>query len=97
MFASEPAIKITRILMNCGWLLYDMRDDAKLFDLMHSLLTHLGLDWQTVDMKWLEVYELTAWNFINYGQVKKAVSLLEQVVKIREQTLAIDSVVVILI
>jgi hypothetical protein len=84
MFASEPAIKITCILMNCGWLLYDMRDDAKLFVLMHRLLTHLGLDQQTVDRRWLDVYELTAWNFINYGQVKKAVSLLEQVVKIEQ-------------
>jgi tetratricopeptide (TPR) repeat protein len=90
MFASEPAIKITSILIKCGRLLYDMRDDAKVVVLMRSLLTHLGLDWQTVDRRWLEVYELTASNFINYGQVKKAVLLLEQVVKIREQTLAED-------
>jgi hypothetical protein len=76
--------------MNCGWLLYDMRDNAKVFVLIHSLLTPLGLDWQTIDRRWLEVYELTAWNFINYGLVKKAVSLLEQVVKIKEQTLAED-------
>jgi tetratricopeptide (TPR) repeat protein len=57
---------------------------------MHSLLTHLSLDRQTVDERWLDVYELTAWNLINYGQVKEAVSLLEQVVKIREQTLTED-------
>ena len=90
LFASQPAIKIICIIMKCGWLLYDMRDDAKLFVLMHSLLTHPGLDRQTVDRRWLEVYELTAWNLINYGKIKEAVSLLEQVVQIREQTLAED-------
>ena len=37
--------------MNCGWLLYDMLDDAKIFILIYSLLTYLGLDWQTVDRK----------------------------------------------
>jgi tetratricopeptide (TPR) repeat protein len=67
-----------------------MRDDTRLFVLMYSLLTHLGLDRQTVDRTWLEVYELVGWNLINYGKIKEAVSLLEQVVKISEQTLAED-------
>jgi hypothetical protein len=83
-------IKITCIIMNCGWLLYNMQDDAKLFVLMNSLLTHLGLDRQTVNRRWLDVYELTAWNLINYGKIKEAVSLLEKVVTIQEQTLAED-------
>jgi tetratricopeptide (TPR) repeat protein len=90
MFASGPVMKVTSILVNCGWLLYDMRDDAKVFVLMNSLLTHLGLDRQIVDKRWAEVYELTARNLINYGKIKEAVLLLEQVVKIREQTLAED-------
>ena len=63
--------------MNCGWLLFDMRDDAHLAVLMHRLLTRLGVDGQTVNRRWLEVYELTAWNYINYGKIKEAVSLLE--------------------
>jgi tetratricopeptide (TPR) repeat protein len=90
MFTSEPPMKITYILMNCGWLLYYMQDHAKLFALMQRLLTYLGLDRQTVDRRWLEVYELTAWNLINYGKIKEAVLLLKQVVKIREQILAED-------
>ena len=90
MFASRPLMKITSILVNCGWLLFEMRDDAKVFVLMDSLLTYLSLDRQTIDGQWLEVYELTAWNLINYGKIKEAVSLLEQVVKIGEQTLAED-------
>jgi len=90
MFTSEPPMMITRILMNCGWLLHGMRDDAKVFILMNQLSTHLGLDRLTVDPRWLEVFDLTARNLQNYGKVKEAVSLLEQVVKIREQILGED-------
>ena len=90
IFASEPPTKITAILVNCGWLLHTMRDDAKLFVLMHSLFTHLRMDPGTVDRRWLAVYALTAWNLINYDKNKEAVSLLEQMVKIKEQTLTED-------
>ena len=90
MFTTEPPVMITCIVMNCGSLLYGMRDDATLFMLMHRLTGHLGLDRLTVDPKWLAVYDLTARNLINYGKSKEAVSLLEQVVKIQEGTLAED-------
>jgi tetratricopeptide (TPR) repeat protein len=90
MFASEPAVKITSISVKCGWLLYNMRDDAKVFVLMQRLLIHLGLDRQTVDKKWLELYDLMARNLVNYGKANKAVAVLEQVVKIREQKLTED-------
>jgi hypothetical protein len=90
MFASEPPIMITRILMNFGWLLHDMRDDVKLFVLMRNLFTYLNLGQHTVDERWLSAYDLTARNLLNHGRVKEAVSLLEQVVKIKEQTLAED-------
>lgn len=90
MFASKPLIKITSILVDCGWLLYDIRDDARLFVLINNLLAHVGLDRRKVEERWLPVYELTARNLVHYGKVKEAVSLLEEVVKIREQTLAED-------
>jgi tetratricopeptide (TPR) repeat protein len=90
MFGSEPAIKITSILVKCGWLLYNMRDDARVFVLMNKLLAHLGLNGQTVKERWLTVYDLTARNLINYGKFKEAVSLLEQMVKIQEKTLTED-------
>jgi hypothetical protein len=41
-----------------------------------------------VEERWLSVYDLTVRNLLNYGKVKEAVSLLEQVAKIKEQTLA---------
>ncbi|KAF7505264.1 hypothetical protein GJ744_001127 [Endocarpon pusillum] len=90
MFGSELLTRIISILLECGWLLYKMRDDARLFALMSNLLTHLGLNQQKIEEKWLAVYELTAWNLINYGKVKEALSLLEQIIKIRKQTLAED-------
>jgi hypothetical protein len=90
MFTSEPPVMITGILMKCGWLLHEMRDDVKLFVLMNNLLTYLSLNRLTVDEKWLPVYDLTARNLVNYGKAREAVSLLEQVVKIQEQTLAED-------
>ena len=88
IFGSEPLTKITSILMVCERLLYDMRDDARVFVLMNHLLAHLGVDGQKVEERWLAVYELTARNLVNYGKVEEAVSLLEQVIKIEEQTLA---------
>ena len=90
MFDSELPVRITCILMKCGWLLCAARDDAKAFDLMQRLFTHLRLDQQIMDRRWLEVYELAARNLVLYGKIREAVSLLEQVVTIREQTLAED-------
>lgn len=78
---------ITRIVMNRGWLLYGMRDDAKVFILMDELFTHLGLNQSIADARWLTVYDLTARNLQNYGKVEEAVSQLEQVTRIRKLTL----------
>ena len=86
IFASEPLRKVTTIIVRCGELLHDMRDDAKLFNLVRSLLNHLGLDPCTIHMKWVDVYELTAENLHDLGRVKQAVSLLEQLVKFTEQS-----------
>jgi hypothetical protein len=57
---------------------------------MQGLFAHLGLGLLTVDPSWLPVYDLGAGNLVNYGKVKEAMSLLEQVVKIEEQTLVED-------
>ncbi|KAL8847183.1 MAG: hypothetical protein Q9221_007768 [Calogaya cf. arnoldii] len=62
----------------------------RLFVLMNNLLAHVGLDRRKVGERWFPVYELTARNLVHYGKVKEAVSLLEEVVKIREQILAQD-------
>lgn len=83
-------MKIMSILVDCGWLLYDIRDDARLFVLMNHLLAYLGLDRRKIEKRWLTIYELTVQNLVNYRKVKETVSLLKQVVKIEEQRLTED-------
>ncbi|KAL8721873.1 MAG: hypothetical protein Q9181_007615 [Wetmoreana brouardii] len=90
IFASEPPARIASVIVNCGWLLSSLRADAKLSIFMSSLTSYLGLDPLIVDARWLPIYDLIATNSIYYGQSKKALSLLEQLVQIREQKLAED-------
>ena len=85
-FSMQPSVMIVRILMCLGLQLYKLRDDAKLFDLMEDLLSHLRLDRMTVNSKWLEVYDLRARNLKDYGRPDEAVSLMNQVVKIKALT-----------
>ncbi|KAI4264737.1 MAG: hypothetical protein L6R42_000169 [Xanthoria sp. 1 TBL-2021] len=90
MFASQSPGKISSVVIRCGWLLCKMRDDAKLKELMDNLMVYLNLDPVFVDKRWLPVYDLVAWNLIDYGKAQKAVSLLEQVVQTRVQISAKD-------
>jgi tetratricopeptide (TPR) repeat protein len=90
MFGSEPTPMIVWILAGCGWLLHDMRDDTTLFMLLSRLCARLGLEKSSVDAQWIELYDLIGRNLENYGQVREAVTLLKEVVRIREQTLAED-------
>jgi len=46
-------------------------------------MTHLGVDKSTVDPRWVELYDLVGRNLLNYGKVRDAVRLLEEVVRIR--------------
>jgi hypothetical protein len=56
MFTTSLPMKVTCVLVKCWWLLYGMRDDAKLFVLLDNLLAHLGLDRRKVEERWLSVY-----------------------------------------
>lgn len=87
VFATEPQLMVVRILMRCGFQLYKMRSDQRLFELMNNLLFHLGLDQMVVDPKHVEIYELKARNLKEIGKAEDAVILMEQVVKIREASL----------
>ncbi|KAL9017496.1 MAG: hypothetical protein Q9185_005162 [Variospora sp. 1 TL-2023] len=91
MFASEPPTKVSSIIIDCGWLLHEARDDAKVKDLIDNLLKFLNLDPLTVDTKWVDIYSLVAPNLQHLGKSQMAVFLQEQVVQIREQTQAEDN------
>ncbi|KAI4149286.1 MAG: hypothetical protein LQ341_001357 [Variospora aurantia] len=88
MFASEPSTKVPSIIIACGWLLEQARDDAKVKDLMDNLLKFLNLDPLTIDARWVNIYRPIAQNLLHFGKAQMTVFLLEQVVQIREQTLA---------
>ena len=88
--ASLPLTKIAAILLECGWLLHDVRADKKLMILMSNLMKYLKLPPLVVDAEWLPAYDLNSRNLVNCGYTRKAISLLEQVVQIEEQTLAKD-------
>ena len=90
MFAEESSILVTRILVNCGWFLHKMRADTKLFMLMKKIYRWLKLDQSKVERSWLGFYYLAGRNLFNHGKPKDAVALLEEVVKIQEQSLAED-------
>jgi tetratricopeptide (TPR) repeat protein len=90
MFAAEPPMLVTRVLVNCGWMLHQMRSDAKLFMLMKKIFTCLGLERANVERPWMGVYDLAVRNLVDHGKVKEAIPLMEQLVKIREQSLAED-------
>ncbi|KAL9011600.1 MAG: hypothetical protein Q9173_003561, partial [Seirophora scorigena] len=90
VFASQPRPESTSVLMNCGWLLNEMRMDSKLLDFMSNLRTYLTLNEVIVDPGWLGVYDLFARNLSNCGQIREAVQMQRQIVQIKEQTLPED-------
>jgi tetratricopeptide (TPR) repeat protein len=90
MFRSEPRAMVASTLMQCGWLLLEMRDDGTLFLLLDRLCSHLGLDKTTVDPRWVDIYLLIGGNLLDCGKIREAVQVLKEVVRIFEQTLAED-------
>jgi tetratricopeptide (TPR) repeat protein len=90
MFGCGPQLMVVRIVFSCGLLLNQMRDDSRLFSLMNGLFSKLSLNSGTARKEWVSLYNLAGRNLHNYGRVKEAVSLLEEVVKIQEQTLAAE-------
>ena len=90
MFAAESPVLVSRVLVNCGWMLHQMRSDMKLFTLLEKVCGRLTLDGLSVAARWVGLYDLAGRNLLNCGKAKEAMALLKQVVKIREQTLAED-------
>jgi tetratricopeptide (TPR) repeat protein len=79
---------VTPIVLKCGSALLDMRQDSKLSQLIQDTFLELGQNPDEPSEEFLPLYDLQARSLINLGMNKEAVALLEQVVKIRETTLA---------
>ena len=84
---SENQAAVSSILTDCGWLLNGMRDDKTLLLLLERLCSHLGLNKFSVDQRWVGLYKLIGRNLLNHGKVRDAVRVLEEVVRIEQQTL----------
>jgi len=87
-FASEATI--LPIILKCSWAILQMRQDSILGRLLQDVFSHLSLISDQLSDRFLPLYELQSRSLLNLGKSKEAVALLEQVVQIREKTLAAD-------
>jgi tetratricopeptide (TPR) repeat protein len=90
MFAGAPRTLVARVLVNCGWLLNQIRSDSQLSLLIQRLNSWLGLDEMAVEAPWLGIYDLASRNLVNRGLPRQAIHLLQQVVEVRKESLGPD-------
>jgi tetratricopeptide (TPR) repeat protein len=88
MFSCGPRLMIARILVRCGWLLHQMRDDSRLFAFLQYMFKGLAVNLMAPSQEWLSLYDLKARNLLTIGNVREAVQIFEHIVKIQAQTLA---------
>jgi hypothetical protein len=86
LFGSESLV--IPILLECGWALLGMRQDLRLSHLLKDIFIELGKSPDKPLKEFLPLYDLQARNLLDMGKNQEDVALLEQVVKIRETTLA---------
>lgn len=90
ILSAGPPVLIARILVRCGFYLSDQRADAKLSAFLHEIFVALKLDQVKVQQQWIGLYALAAQNSLDNGRFKEAVTLLEDMVEIRKQALAVN-------
>jgi hypothetical protein len=88
MFSYGPRTAILPILLKCGWALNTMREDGKLESLLKGMCRVLQITPLEPSDKHRAVWDLAARNLGYMGDARRAVALLEHVVKVEETTLA---------
>jgi tetratricopeptide (TPR) repeat protein len=88
MFSFGPQGTMLPILLKCGWALNWMREDGKLESLLKGIYRVLQITPLEPSDKHIAVWGLAARNIGYMGDARRAASLLEHVVKMREATLA---------
>lgn len=86
MFGTKPQSMICRILVNCG-LQLQCQGDKNVLRLVNALCAYLGLGLVIVNPQWLGIYELAAVCQISMGKLSAAISLIRQVVMIKDQSM----------
>ncbi|KAK8905606.1 hypothetical protein QC760_005530 [Botrytis cinerea] len=90
VFSFGDESTVVPILLQCGWILSNMRQDTRLSHLLEDIFIGINKNPEEPPKESLPLYDLQARSLLNTGKNKKAVSLLEQVVRIRETILAKD-------
>ncbi|ATZ48853.1 hypothetical protein BCIN_04g00730 [Botrytis cinerea B05.10] len=90
VFSFGDESSVVPILLQCGWILSNMRQDTRLKHLLKDIFIGISKNPKEPSKESLPLYDLRAKSLLNTGKNKKAVTLLEQVVKIRQTTLAED-------
>ncbi|KAM0182352.1 hypothetical protein ACHAPF_001242 [Botrytis cinerea] len=90
VFSFEDKSIIIPILLQCSRILLNMRQDTRLSHLLEDIYIGINKNPKEPSKESLPLYDLQARSLLNIGKNKKAVALLEQVVKIRETIQAED-------
>ncbi|KAK6605159.1 phosphorylase superfamily protein [Botrytis cinerea] len=90
VFSFEDKSIIIPILLQCSRILLNMRQDTRLSHLLEDIYIGINKNPKEPSKESLPLYDLQARSLLNTGKNKKAVALLEQVVKIRETIQAED-------
>jgi tetratricopeptide (TPR) repeat protein len=89
-FLFEDQSIVIPILLRCSSILLEMRQHTRLSYLLEDIFTRLSKSPEEPSEESLPLYILRARNLRHLGKNKKAIALLQKMVKIRELTLAKD-------
>jgi tetratricopeptide (TPR) repeat protein len=87
MLSWGPQVAVLAVLLECGWALNTMREDARLEQLLSGIYQALRITPSDPTTEHVAIWELAAKNVEYMGHAREAVKLLEHVVKIKETTL----------
>ncbi|RDW70985.1 putative kinesin light chain 1 protein [Coleophoma cylindrospora] len=78
------------ILLECGQVLRDMRQDSRLGQLLERIFSKLKINPQKLCENYIPIYKIQTQSLYDLGRIKDAVLLQEQVLKRESVTLADD-------
>jgi hypothetical protein len=84
---SESEAIVVPIILKCGSILEDMRQDPRLSRLLEDIFIELNKNPEEPSKEFLPLYDLRARNLLDVGKNKEAIELLEQIIKIKETIL----------
>ncbi|KAF1352876.1 hypothetical protein EJ07DRAFT_158900 [Lizonia empirigonia] len=87
MLSWRPQEAVLAVLLQCGWALNTMREDARLEQLLRGVYQALRIRPSDPTKEHVAIWDLAARNLEYMGHAREAVELLEHVVKMHKTTL----------